>query len=799
MKIVLIVLSLLIFSMSNAYAQFHIDTLAQSPDIHFPVAITFPHDNSNRLFFTEKATGKVRVIRNDTLLPTPFLTVNVSSYGEQGLLGVTFHPQYPDSPYVYIYYTRTGDSANIVARYIDSSGTGIKPTTLMTIPRILSSPSHNGGNIHFGPDGKLYISVGDYFVSNYAQDTSNSNKRGKIHRLNPNGTIPSDNPFPGNSIYVYGCRNSFDFTWDAETGRMYSTENGPNCNDEINNLIAGGNYGWPYEGNCTYTSDPRYKRPIFYWSKTISPTGILVYRDTVFPHLYGKLLVANYNLGKVYEFGLNAAGDSVTTPPLTTVMPGSAVIDVEAGPDGYIYLAVSTFQGSGKILRLRPTVIPPVVPQLQFPPDGTLNQNILFSFTWKPSPETEVYHLQVSLDSSFTAIVFDTLTHVDTTVVATHLSYTTKYYWRVNAQNDLGESEYSSVYTFTTALPPPPPPLLASPDSGSQNMPRSFTVSWHPSETATTYALQVANNIGFVTPIIAVYNITDTAKSIGPLANATTYYWRVSASNIGGTSAYSSIRSLKTIVAVPNAITLTSPANQSVNQALHTVFQWQSVATASSYQLQISSDNAFTKLIYQDSLIAATTSSVQVDGYGLKYFWRVRGINIAGAGAWSSTWSYTTELQPYSLAEHWNMISLPLDGAEILKKTIFPIASSSLFGYTTREGFTQNDTLVQGKGYWIRFDSSYTVSYPGTIILTDTLDLLEGWNLVGSISDTINVGSIFTIPDSIIASSFIAFEREYFSSEQIVPGKAYWVKATSNGKLIFTVTAQQRKQLHGKQ
>ncbi len=800
MKFILYSLLWLALLGNYCVAQFHIDTLAQSSAISFPVAITFPKDNSNRLFFTEKATGRVRIIRNDSLLPDPFLTVQVSSYGEQGLLGIAFHPHYPDSPFVYIYYTRTGDSANVVARYTDSSGVGVNPHLLMTIPRIVSSPSHNGGNLHFGPDGKLYVSVGDYFISNYAQDTSNTNKRGKIHRLNPDGSVPADNPYPGNSLFVYGCRNSFDFTWDAFTGKMYSTENGPNCNDEINNIVAGGNYGWPIEGNCTYYGTPRFKSPMFYWSKTISPTGIIVYRDSVFPQLYGKMLVANFNLGTLLEFGLNGTGDSVTGPPQTGIMIGSGLIDVETGPDGNIYLANSNFQGISRILRLRPAIISPAIPQLQFPPDNTPHQNILFSFKWNQSPETEHYRLQVSLDSNFTSIVFDTLTHVDITVFAAHLSYTTQYYWRVNAQNNLGTSDFSSVRTFTTAIPPPPAPLLASPDSGSQNMPTSFTVLWHPAETAESYSLQVANNIGFVSPIISAENIIDTTKAISQLANATTYYWRVNASNIGGTSSYSLTRSFKTIVALPTAVSLTSPLNQSINQPIHTVFQWHSVSTATSYQLQVSSNTGFTDIVYQDSLIIATTSSGGSYSFGTKYFWRVRAINLAGEGAWSPIWSYTTELQHFTVSESWNMISLPLDVSGKTHTTLFPTASSLLFGYKTGQGFHIYDTLVQGKGYWIRFDSSQTVSYPGKIVLEDTLDLNEGWNLIGSISDTVATDSVMTIPPHILGSSFIGYDKEYYTSEKFEPGKAYWIRVTAEGKLIFSATTQQRisTQFHGK-
>ena len=344
--------------------EYTLDTLVQTPATSYPVCIAFSPDNSGKFLFTEKTTGKVRVYQSGTLQTASFATVTPTTGGEQGLLGIALHPQYPDTPYVYLYYTSTrSDRANMVVRYRDSSGVGIPKDTLLVVPRVggdLANTNHNGGNIHFGPDGKLYVTIGEYGnISTHAQDTIATNFKGKIHRLNPDGTIPQDNPFPGKSFWSFGNRNSFDFTFDAATGKMYCSENGPGCNDEINRVPRGGNLGWPVEGNCTYTLDPRYVRPLYYFPTPPAVTGIVVYRGSAFPRLRGRIIFTTNNFGAVYTLTLSATGDTIVAGSFATLLSygASGFADVEIGPDGNIYLTNGPYTAH-RILRLRPR--PPV-------------------------------------------------------------------------------------------------------------------------------------------------------------------------------------------------------------------------------------------------------------------------------------------------------------------------------------------------------------------------------------------------------------------------------------------------------
>src|SRR3954453_21289698 len=217
-----------------------------------PVAMAF--DPSGRLFYTEKDTGNVRLFTNNALQPSPVITFNVDGNFERGLLGIAVDPAFNSNHYIYVYYTcKVGDGCpnqeNRVVRFVEQNGAGPNPTTIFTSPQ--SAGNHNGGNIHFGPDGKLYISIGDNANAGNAQDVTVKN--GKMHRINPDGSIPSDNPvftqtgaLP--SLYAMGLRNSFDFTFDpldlSAPWRIFASENGPSCDDEMNRIEPAYNYGW---------------------------------------------------------------------------------------------------------------------------------------------------------------------------------------------------------------------------------------------------------------------------------------------------------------------------------------------------------------------------------------------------------------------------------------------------------------------------------------------------------------------------------------------------------------------------
>jgi glucose/arabinose dehydrogenase len=333
------------------------------------VSIGFAPDGSGKIFFTEKKTGRLR-IHDGSLIPEPFLTVLVESDGEQGFLGLAVHPSYPDSPYVYVYYTRAIDRSNVVERYRDSSSVGIRPRPLLIVPRLDGGDQNNGGSMAFGPDGKLYIAVGDYGSRpDNAQDiTTRRNYRGKILRLNDDGTVPKDNPIPGSPIWSYGHRNPTGLAFDAATGLMYCTESGQGGRNEINVVTEGANLGWPDAAR-----DQDHSIYSFAGRDLPELTGIVLYRGEAFPKLQGKILFGGTAHRSLMVGTYSPEGDSMVVEQFFTTNAGFA--DVEVDPEGNIYLVNGPYVSS-RILRLLP-----VVPQFTSIPPEMAWQDSLYTYT----------------------------------------------------------------------------------------------------------------------------------------------------------------------------------------------------------------------------------------------------------------------------------------------------------------------------------------------------------------------------------------------------------------------------------
>src|SRR6267142_2403695 len=245
-----------------------------------PTAMDFAPDG--RLFVCLQG-GNLRVIKNGVLLSTPFLTLTVDSSGERGLLGVAFDPNFAANSFVYVYYTVPGSPAhNRVGRFTANGDVAVagSQTNLLELDNLSSAGNHNGGAIHFGPAGKLYIAVGEN--ANGSNSQTLANLLGKVLRINADGTIPTDNPFfntaTGNNraIWALGLRNPFTFGFQPGTGRLFINDVGQNAWEEINEGVGHSNYGWSIcEGpSCTGTPPTDYRAPLYtYNHMTGTPTG----------------------------------------------------------------------------------------------------------------------------------------------------------------------------------------------------------------------------------------------------------------------------------------------------------------------------------------------------------------------------------------------------------------------------------------------------------------------------------------------------------------------------------------------
>ncbi len=226
-------------------------------------ATAFTQLPDGRLLVAQQ-TGALRVVKNNALLPTPMLTLAVDSFNERGLLGVTPHPNFASNGWIYIYYTTTEspNPHNRLSRFTVSgdsvmAGSEVK---LVDLPQ-LGAGNHNGGALHFGNDGKLYVAVGDNAVSSKAPDLNDP--FGKMLRYNDDGTPPNDNPPNPNctvnkpnvcAIWARGLRNPFTFAVRASDGRIHINDVGENTWEEINVGAAGANYGWPSNEGPTNAS-----------------------------------------------------------------------------------------------------------------------------------------------------------------------------------------------------------------------------------------------------------------------------------------------------------------------------------------------------------------------------------------------------------------------------------------------------------------------------------------------------------------------------------------------------------------
>ncbi len=239
-----------------------------------PTAMALAPDG--RIFVAEQG-GRLRVIKDGLLLPDPFLTVPVDSTGERGLLGVAFDPDFATNGFVYVYYTALAIDGvpnvhNRICRFTAAGDRVLRGSKqiLLELDPLSNAKNHNGGALHFGLDGKLYVGVGENDDGANAQTLDNL--LGKILRINPDGSIPPDNPFftkaIGNNraIWVLGLRNPFTFAIQRSEERIYINDVGEKTWEEIDRGVPGANYGWPvYEGPET---DPQYRPPLFAYMHT---------------------------------------------------------------------------------------------------------------------------------------------------------------------------------------------------------------------------------------------------------------------------------------------------------------------------------------------------------------------------------------------------------------------------------------------------------------------------------------------------------------------------------------------------
>jgi glucose/arabinose dehydrogenase len=325
-------------------------------NLSVPWSIVFT--SSDRMLFTERP-GRVRVIEKGQLRAAPLHVLSdVVHRAEVGLMGLAVHPDYAKNRWIYLSYglERAGGLVVDVVRFRDD-GTALSGATPI-VQNIPAARFHAGCRLKFGPDRKLYITIGESANPSNSQNMRVPN--GKLHRINPDGSIPADNPNFGagalRSIYAVGLRNSFDFTFDPVVrGRIFASENGPGCDDEMNRIERGGNYGWRPGYPCDdATPDPAYNsNPPLWFAPAqfccVAPTGITVYTGNQIPQWHNHLFMANYQ-DPPYHFYLNADRTAITT--VNKIAGLRAGLAFTTGPDGALYYIEGGGYQNGTLKRI---------------------------------------------------------------------------------------------------------------------------------------------------------------------------------------------------------------------------------------------------------------------------------------------------------------------------------------------------------------------------------------------------------------------------------------------------------------
>ena len=339
-----------------------VETVVTGLEVPWSIAFSSP----SRMLVTERP-GRIRVVENGSLKAAPLAVISdAESSGETGLMGLALAPDYEKSRWVYVSYAYSapgGPRVRVVRFHDDGFGLSDRRVLLDGIP---AANFHAGCRLRFGPDGKLYVTTGDATNREIAQKLDSLG--GKTLRFNPDGTIPSDNPFPGSPIYSLGHRNSQGLDWQPGTGLQFQTEHGPSGfdgpggGDEVNIVEKGKNYGWPVVHHKA--SREGMVSPLLEFTPAVAPSGASFVTGSMLPALKGDFLFACLRGEELMRVRLDPKDPRrvLATEPLLHGEYGR-LREVVNGPDGALYVSTSNRDGRGRVRNgddriLRLTQIP---------------------------------------------------------------------------------------------------------------------------------------------------------------------------------------------------------------------------------------------------------------------------------------------------------------------------------------------------------------------------------------------------------------------------------------------------------
>jgi hypothetical protein len=602
-------------------------------------------------------------VDSDTRIIILILDIKDGYSGSGGYVAGYFYSinEYPDpigghrSNYAEIYYV-DGDPQNLTQPYYltnavsttahefqhmihwnyDPNEISFVNESCSTVASLICGYPYNGQNLYTDtPD--IYLLSWSSTLADYSRAT-----RWSLYLWNQftNGYLKLLVANTGSGIT--GMNNAFASYTPTTARRFSDVFQDWTVANSLNDVSVDSRFGYTSSGSLT----------------TPTPTNVITPTYSTVPLTVNRLAVDYFR----YATGVNLTVTFSSTAPQLTVRaievgPSSKrVVDVPLNTPwneaafGTTYTTItfvvanssSSSQASYTLSSTFTSTQAPSAPTLSAPSNGAVGIPVTPTLSWNASSGATLYRLQLSKSSGFGTLVVDDSTIALTSRIVGPLGNDTTYYWRVRAGNTYEWSSFSSTWSFTTAAIPPPIPELSTPIDLSTNISITPTLSWNASSGATAYQLQVSKSSGFGSVVFTDSTITTTWKQVGPLANDSSYYWRVRAKNPGGWSDYSAAWNFTTSPVIPPVPSLSAPADLSTGVQVTPVLSWNASSGATAYQLQVSKDVGFGTMVFNDSTITSMSQSVGLLGNDTTYYWHVRAKNASGWSGYSTAWRFTT-------------------------------------------------------------------------------------------------------------------------------------------------------------